>query len=500
MDMSSINQFLAAKDEDSWYLRAQQSDDGITVNARKVGWLEKRIIKFLKFLHNIGLRKSDEYNLKKIISLMADPERISLLEGKNLNNLQKLVTKFDTKREKNEKIGQVDIIFTSKFPQKASTPPSENKSPTTPTSVSKPKKTPIPTPKIDQKLREETPTILSPVQKPAEKPPAETPPASPSVEFTTIPIDAHAASANAAKIQATQEKLQTHGIDIPCRGFEEYEKKNCFFRENISKAISNYKENQKELLKRMYDAAVVLTYKDLYGSLSSCTEQLSTLLGDSEYAVGHIKGKSQEWIAGIALPRMKNAPIRDFQLAASGSFGSSSVHDITSQSDLSKETVSNFVIFDDASYSGMQITESIMGLSNNLRKKDPNKIFDLYIVLPFLSKQAQERIEQLKPKNLRIHVLTSDIKIPSMTDVFSEEELQYLSQIHCISTYANEVSARQWVFNKCLAIMEWKIPDAASIPRTLTTLQTGYDAAKRELTYETLATEYPPPYARPVET
>lgn len=154
IDMPSIDQFLTATEADSWYLRAQQSNEGITVNAQKVGWFGKRMIKFQKFLHNIGLRKSDEYNFKNIIMLMTNPQRINLFKGKNLSNLQKIASKFDAKKAHHEKIGQIDRLFMSSFAQEAPPSPQQPLMP----SVTKPDATPSSSPEISITKPEATPS------------------------------------------------------------------------------------------------------------------------------------------------------------------------------------------------------------------------------------------------------------------------------------------------------------------------------------------------------
>lgn len=75
------------------------------------------------------------------------------------------------------------------------------------------------------------------------------------------------------------------------------------------------------------------------------------------------------------------------------------------------------ILFDDSIYSGTQLNGNLRRiLANQTEKKS------VYLVIPFMSKKAMEIAESYK-KGLDLHIFTSDERILTVDDIFSEEEL-----------------------------------------------------------------------------
>ncbi len=210
----------------------------------------------------------------------------------------------------------------------------------------------------------------------------------------------------------------------------------------------------------------LITFLQLKDALWQCSQQLNALLGDHPYALGFVPGKSQQWIAELALPFLNRTPDSSFQVHTD----SSSMVARGFQSPLQTNT-RHFVVFDDAAYSGAQLIAIIEGLKKEVADKYPQEKCRLYLVVPFMSCHAIDLLNSRGKEewgsqiyNLEVHVVTSGRRIKAITDVLSLAELERLVEIENTMDYFNGRTP-----NKCLTFMEWKVPDHNSMPRPLKT-------------------------------
>jgi hypothetical protein len=269
------------------------------------------------------------------------------------------------------------------------------------------------------------------------------------------------------KRRELQELLKINKINLDCQQAEVLEKKNEIDKEAIDAFLKKHNLPSNHPRTLLLNNIDLITFEELMNGLKICCSTLNNLIKDQPYAIGFARNKSQQWLAELALPYLNHAPISQFSVATD------SLLDKSSQ-DLLDKDVSNFVIFDDASYSGNQINNTIRAFEQALTDKHMDQPCHLYLVVPFLSTQATELIssnfnwvnksffnkeqtKELVPK-LTITLLTTDRKVLQLKDVFQPEDLveieDFLSQDH--RTAANQAP-------QALSITEWKIPDAASI-------------------------------------
>jgi hypothetical protein len=265
-----------------------------------------------------------------------------------------------------------------------------------------------------------------------------------------------------------QAKLVERGIPLNCEHPPRQEHLNDFRPGAVQSYLSQIQLEQPsryERLKTFFERDVLkLTVDELEDKLPRCTKYLDSKVKGGDYQIGFVKRKSLKWIAELALPYMSCPPIDYFE--PSTDVGGS-------QTELSKKS-SDFVVFDDASYSGKQMITIISSMLQELLRQDRKG--KIYFVIPFVSKVAEASIlHHLQTlmtspelhgheglKRLKIHLITSERQVKTMKDIFPEG----LDSIGITFT-------------------EWKVPDTHS----LSCIVSGGGPSAPEL-----LTNYPPCY------
>lgn len=209
-----------------------------------------------------------------------------------------------------------------------------------------------------------------------------------------------------------------------------------------------------DLARRVVENIDIISFEAFQKGLSACITTLNSLLKDQDYALGYAVGKSQEWLSQQAVPYVTRSPSSTFSVDATGS-------GTISEQGVLDTVMQHYVMFDDASYSGKQVREMLVGLAKAIISKNPQaKNIHVYLVIPFVSESAKDTIALalqedscIKQIGLHVHLITTDRKVKPISDTLSSEEIQELAR------ETGAVNSRH-----CLTIMEWKIPDGSSFP------------------------------------
>jgi hypothetical protein len=276
---------------------------------------------------------------------------------------------------------------------------------------------------------------------------------------------------DAERVASLQEELNRAGIALNCQNPPRQEKLNDFDHEAIETYLSsirdlNMRANHEKFLREGLDK---ITVRELEEALPPCVQYLSSCLKPL-YQLGFVAKKSSQWIAEQALPYLSVSPAAYFE---------HSTDTISSERGRQSQLISKgkqFVIFDDASYSGQQAMTIISELGAHLAKQ--KRKGKLFLVIPFISALAEKRlINRMKEKvhfdkrfPLKMHVITSMRKIKGMSD------------------FAKNNPAT----NKPISFTEWKVPDNDSLDTTYTIGQVVDEHGKE--TSLPLLTDYPPCY------
>lgn len=222
---------------------------------------------------------------------------------------------------------------------------------------------------------------------------------------------------------------------------------------------------QRRITNLLFDSMEYISFEKLLRSLSACTSKLSEKLNGCDYQVGFAPKKSQKWIAELAIPFLNKTPKGSF-VPAIDTIGS-----FSTQGPLSNE--SHIVVFDDCSYSGVQLN----GLIKNIRKQAletfGRKKITIHIVVPFISSVALERLKvhensDSEKENYKVHIYTSNNTIPLVKDRLTKEEY---SMHESADSREKNPACEEFIANKCLAYTEWKVPDTKSIPMVFSQIE-----------------------------
>ncbi len=317
---------------------------------------------------------------------------------------------------------------------------------------------------------------------------------------TTLPVK------DKAKTALLKKELRDRNINLSCNPAPLTEPNHtrpevieAYFKEAAEQRWC--KENHDEwigLHRKFFKEVDKITFSELNQSLWLCSQKLNELLGENPYSIGFVPGKSQQWIAELALPYLQHSPASSFQHATD-----STIVKRGYQSTL-KKGERDFVVFDDGSYTAAQLATIMQGMRSAVGAVNEQQKCHLYLVVPFMSslalqflegegKQDVAVFESLKEMgHLKVHIITTDRKIKAITDVFSEKERERLIELEGSKVLVDYGDGRKWT--KCLTYMEWKVPDNASMPDNLKIWYT-YNREKNCLVEkDRFITNHKPPY------
>lgn len=299
-----------------------------------------------------------------------------------------------------------------------------------------------------------------------------------------------------------QRELDQKQIPLNCQNPVQIKQPNMIHTNQIEEFLTEarenswYQDNHAEwytLRKKLFEGMEVIPFKDLMDSLKTCCQKLQSKLGSHEYAIGFVPKKSQQWMAELSVPYLDRSPSSFFEVATDNIF------DIRGSQSALKNPVKRFVVFDDAAYSGHQLDTLISGLQQAILPIHGQEKCHLYLVVPFMSPHAVNLLQNNFKRNicifgdkghLKIHLMTSERPIKAMSDVLTENEMTRLISIeNGLDTYCNGRTR-----NKCLSLMEWKVPDNASMPRPLKQQELYISEKKAYEVKRQFVTNYLPPY------
>lgn len=261
-----------------------------------------------------------------------------------------------------------------------------------------------------------------------------------------------------ADVSLLQDEINKRKIDLNLNP-PLIEKSNLVDPEAKRDLLANLKkEGQRSIANLLLDSMEYISFQKLLNGLNACTSKLSEKLKGFDYQVGFAPKKSQKWVAELAIPMLNKTPTGSF-VPSIDTIGSSS-----SQGPLSKEN--HIVVFDDCSYSGVQLN----GLIKNIRREALNTFskskVTIHIVVPFISSVALERLNvhknsESEQENYKVHIYTTNTPIPIVKERLSEQEY---SKYESADSRELNPGCEEFIANKCLAYTEWKVPDTKSIP------------------------------------
>lgn len=259
----------------------------------------------------------------------------------------------------------------------------------------------------------------------------------------------------------SQEEIQSHveAYELPLKSDTSHQltARNALNSEEIEKYISEYSVS--DFGKRFCDSIQMIPMRDLSVGIISCVNTLNQLLDfDRPYAVGIRANKSQTWVAELALPFLQKMPSSTFVIGVDSWAGS--------KSESLPNNIQQFVVFDDASYSGSQLQTTIVELKKRIYERFGYERCHVYLVVPFATNNALNFLQKSQyifdaPGNLEITFITTNRKIKTIRELFSENMLKILYD--CVNNRSFKYVIKE-LYNennrdKTLTHCDWKLAD-----------------------------------------
>lgn len=231
--------------------------------------------------------------------------------------------------------------------------------------------------------------------------------------------------------------------------------------DSVNRLAPEFTETGKWLLNH----STVLTFKELCASIKeSCLKIREELLREDNYSILTIGGKSQSWMADIAIRFLPEDKLPKEVISVG-------IDDcvVNQTADLLKTLESNrsshYLIFDDACYSGKQLKDYLFNLTADLKKPlaEPVRLTFIYGFMTDVNVQFYK--ENLEEFNIHLNVMSSH-KISNMMQQLDNEKLpeEKIRQAQGVADFVDRLSIeeiRMWA-NKTLVVTEWKTPDGFS--------------------------------------
>jgi hypothetical protein len=202
----------------------------------------------------------------------------------------------------------------------------------------------------------------------------------------------------------------------------------------------------------------IFTFNDLCASIKeSCLSIEQDIVGFDGYHILTIKGKSQEWMASLALRYLPENNLPESFIGIDVAYNDW-------VSDVKSAKYRNFILFDDALYSGGQMDNTLQNFigftftREGFNKAEP---ITLYIVVGFMSDRAKNHLDQITEQLKKYHINVKLINKRSFIHAEAELEAEKVSD-DLKQKVINLLS------NKALVVTEWKTPDYVSSSQYVT--------------------------------
>lgn len=260
--------------------------------------------------------------------------------------------------------------------------------------------------------------------------------------------------------QQNPEQIQTwlndHGIPLNCVTTPRQTERNYIHQDVVNEFLEYVKTmhpNRYQEFKDLWEKWVKkITLEELDDNLKKCTAYFMSLIKENPYEVGFIPKKSSKWIAELALLNAQQLPLGHFTHATD-----TDTYNREEQTPVSP-TIEKFVIFDDVSYTAMQLVRIVGGFIAQLIKQ--NKKAKLYLVVPFIANTA---------KTYFVNCMREYFQSPLGSAAFSSERIL---KIHLITSNVAVITLKDFLPKsdspQGITFTEWKIPDGTSLSSRVT--------------------------------
>lgn len=263
-----------------------------------------------------------------------------------------------------------------------------------------------------------------------------------------------------------------------------------FNRELASKWINSEANQRLRTIKqKLFDSLTNIPFADFRNNLNLVTRNFNETNGDRPYVVlwDTKPHGSKRWVFSLTKDRLNNRPEQ-------ASYANKKPEEIIQM--LQKNKSNTLVVFDDAVYTGDQLSETIYTpLWNYMHEIKYPKRINLMLCIPY-SSEIFEYMARKDWDDSTIHtkLITSKI-IPSVWDVITNNEQAFLRSLHSRLNKAgqgddaDDTKFQAVRYSSTTTTFDHKIPDADSVCRPLLA-SIGVDLKTRREPYKVKETPY----------
>jgi hypothetical protein len=268
--------------------------------------------------------------------------------------------------------------------------------------------------------------------------------------------------------------------------------------------IEQHEEEYHEALLALVSKVKRISFSEFITTLRASIESFnreSSVWKDLTYTVLVQSGKSNQWVAELAMAYLSIKPECFLDLGIKDAKAFISYLDELETLNKRNKRIQypeKIVLFDDGSYSGKQMCDHVNALFSkffSLKEHASVKIPTCYIVIPFMTKYAEEKLEELAKRYKHVFI-AAHVIIPSVEDAIGDKTLSdRLNELFWKNFERDGSAATRGIY-----YFDHKIPNSVSFVEALSTgsihYSSGSTSSSKVMEGESKAVRSPPEIRR----
>lgn len=214
-------------------------------------------------------------------------------------------------------------------------------------------------------------------------------------------------------------------------------------------------DSYKTVTRKAVEAVQYIRMSEFDSALRKCVQTLNTQL-TTPYAVGLVEGKSNQWVASLALKDLKLLPQNWFPLG-SDEQGTLNLKVPKAPFKLDHITEETVALLDDCSYSGTQLCNNLIKIIKKIKTSNI-PIKKIFIIIPFMTEQAVNKVNEIKQtyaSSVDIELITGDKRMKTVKEIIPDTDERFL--------FREVIFHSGHLTDECtLSYTQWRLPDGRS--------------------------------------
>lgn len=228
-----------------------------------------------------------------------------------------------------------------------------------------------------------------------------------------------------------------------------YDRWSASYNKRYSKALASLKKKITHVSQQKFETAL----NETVDQFMSCKPE--------QYVAFVEPGKSQKWVTEVAL---RNGLEPAAAYVAIGEEGANALAYALSDIEWDDDRFKEYVIIDDASYSGNQMANNISAANRIVRDKFPGAVPVFHVLVPFATETAINKIASLSQKGVDVRIYNADL-MPTVAQAIEKTHHKAMQEILWPDMDPKTQAKR--MSSTALHWFDHKIPNSMSFPEVL---------------------------------